>query len=379
MAGTDGCRCVALRKTEPAVLTKVRVHAVFFACVGAASLLGALFPAGVRAERAPGQQERQPRFTERVDVARILVDARAVDETGQPIPGLTASDFRAKIRGREARVESATWVDGTPARAAAAGAVELPWAAPEPPGRLIVFMFQKDFEPSRMVGLMRMLIDTEKLLERFGPEDYLAVLSFDSHLKVWLDFTTDHEKVRQVLARGILFEKPKAVEPAGYPSLSRQLTQARARRAYTVEESLLLLGDALKGLPGAKSVVLVGHGFGFLAGSSIIFDRDYGPARYALQEARASVFCLDVTDADYHSLEAGLQMVAADTGGFFARTHIFPELALQRLVGALSGHYVLFIEVPDGLPEGFHEVELKLEGRRRGSVLARRHIIGSRS
>lgn len=322
------------------------------------------------------QEDRQqvPRFSERVTVARALVDVRAIDRKGEPIQGLTAADFRAKVGGRPAVVESATWIDGRTPEGHEQEAVELPWAAPEPPGRLIVFIFQKDFEPSRMIGLMRMLIDAQKLLERFGPEDHIAMLSFDSHLKVWLDFTTDHERIRHVLARGILFERPPAVEAAGFPSLSRQLTQARAKRAYTVEESLLLVGEALKGLPGAKSVVLIGHGFGQLAGSAVIFDPDYGKARIALQEARASVFCLDVTNADSHTLEAGLQMVAADTGGFFARTHVFPALAMQRLVGALAGHYVLFIEVPDGLPEGFHEVEVELAGES-GLVLARRHII----
>ncbi len=350
-----------------------RPFSISFALVSIAPLAAICLASGA----APAfEQNRQqvPRFTERVTVARVLVDVRALGRNGEPIQGLTASDFVAKVGGKPAVVESATWIDGRTPEGREQEAVELPWAAPEPPGRLIVFMFQKDFEPSRMIGLMRMLIDTQKLLERFGPEDHIAMLSFDSHLKVWLDFTTDHEKIRHVLARGILFERPPVVEATGFPSLSRQLTQARAKRAYTVEESLLLVGEALKGLPGAKSIVLVGHGFGQLAGSTVLFDPDYGKARIALQEARASVFCLDVTNADSHTLEAGLQMVAADTGGFFARTHVFPALAMQRLVGALAGHYVLFIEVPDGLPEGFHEVEVKLAGES-GEVLARRHII----
>src|ERR1700716_152508 len=54
-----------------------------------------------------------PRFGERVDVARIIVDARVLDDRGNPIPGLTADDFKIRIDGKLARVETAAWVGGT--------------------------------------------------------------------------------------------------------------------------------------------------------------------------------------------------------------------------------------------------------------------------
>ena len=100
-----------------------------------------------------------------------------------------------------------------------------------------------------------------------------------------------------------------------------------------------------------------------------MMENDYGEAREALQRARVSVFSLDVTDADSHSLDAGLQMVAEDTGGFFERTHIFGRAALDRLSAALAGHYVLIVEKPDA-KRGAHRIEVKLKDRE-GSVLAR--------
>jgi hypothetical protein len=100
----------------------------------------------------------------------------------------------------------------------------------------------------------------------------------------------------------------------------------------------------------------------------VTLERDYGEARQALQRARASVFCLDVTDADYHSLEAGLQVVAEDTGGLYQRTHIFSQAAINRVVAALEGQYVLFVEKP-ALSPGSHRVEVRLKGRD-GDVLA---------
>jgi len=316
-----------------------------------------------------------PRYTERVEVSRILIDVRALDYLGQPILGLAAGDFRVQVDGRPARVESAHWVGGEAADFTETGPIGAT-ARPVPEearGRLIVFLFQKDLEPSRIVGLMRMLIQTGEFLESIGPDDRVAVLSFDSRLRVWLDFTNRMERVRRVFEHGILFESPGPVEPASPPSLMTTLRVAQVNRAYSIEESLALLGRALEPLPGAKSVVYVGHGFGQLHGSGVFFDHAYGEARRALQAARAAVFCLDVTDADSHTLEAGLKVTAADTGGFFVRTHLFPGQAMRRLSGALAGFYVLFVEAQSGSPDRRRrEIEVELADRD-GIILAKRH------
>jgi VWFA-related protein len=321
-------------------------------------------------------KQQPPRHTERVEVSRVLVDARVVDGHDQPIRGLTAADFKVKIDGKAARVESAFWVSGAgPDLPSPGEASSRPLAAPIPVearGRLIVFLFQKDLEPSRIVGLMRMLIETKKFLESLGPDDRVAVLSFDHKLKIWLDFTNRFDRVRAVFEQGILFKDPQAVEPVLSPSLMSTLDAVKANRAYSMEAALALLGEALEPLPGSKSVVLVGYGFGRLSGSSLQFEAEYGEARRALNAARASVFCLDVTDADAHTLEAGLEMTAEDTGGFFARTHLFTDQAMRRLAGALAGHYVLFIDVTDPVEKRAHEIDVRLVSRQ-GTVLAKRH------
>ena len=65
------------------------------------------------------QAPQQPKFTDRVDVARIVVDVRALDGMGRAIQGLTAVDFAVKIHGKAVGVESATSV-GTGADASPA-------------------------------------------------------------------------------------------------------------------------------------------------------------------------------------------------------------------------------------------------------------------
>ena len=105
------------------------------------------------------------------------------------------------------------------------------------------------------------------------------------------------------------------------------------------------LGEVLEPLPGSKSVVLIGYGF------------DHGFTRYeraldALDAARAAVFSLDVTQADYHTFEHALRDVSHHTGGLFLTTFDHPRRAIERVANAVGGRYVLFTRAPD-LERGF--------------------------
>lgn len=319
---------------------------------------------------AAAQEPQQPRFSDRVDVARIVIDVRVLDDTGQPLLGLGADDFAVTIKSRSAKVESAIWV-GRDRRAADTplAATDLFGADVVPRGRLLVFLFQKDLEPTRIIGLMRMLVRAQQFLDTLTPDDHVAILSLDSHLKIWLDFTSDHAQLRRVLEHGILFERPAPIEPASDLSLTRALSQEEAKRTYGIEGGLRLIAEALEPLPGSKSLVLFGHGFGRYVGGGVRMEPDFGPAVDALRFARVSVFSLDVTKADYHSLEVGLQLVSKATGGFYERTHVFPDRAINRLAGALAGHYVLLVEPPPDADEPA-DLAIKLIGRK-GSVLTR--------
>jgi VWFA-related protein len=318
---------------------------------------------------ATAQAPQTPAYREHVDVTRVLVDARVVDGRWRPIPDLGPADFVVRIDGRAARVESAQWVAGV--RDEGQGLSESRTSAPQArsaEGRLIVFVFQKDLESSRIAGLMRMLREARSFLDAFTPDDRVAVLSFDAHLRVWLDFTPDLDRVDRVLAHDVLFAREGAVQ-SGNPSLLEAIPLDAARRTYSIERALTRLGEALAPMPGSKAVVLVGHGFGRLGLNGVSMEHGYDEARRALQAARAAVFCLDVTQADYHSLEVGLQTVAEETGGIYQRTHIFSTAAMERLASVLGGHYVLFVEKPP-LRRGEHRIDVRLKGRS-GTVYAR--------
>jgi VWFA-related protein len=313
-----------------------------------------------------------PVLQEAVSVERVMVDARVLDG-GRAVRDLQPEDFRVRIDGEPSELVSVTWIS-------AAGAEIVPFAdrseegdlVPAPVrGRLLVIFVQKDLEPTRIVGLFHMLEEARRLMGRLGPEDLVAVLSFDTHLKLWCDFTNDTQTLDRVLAHDVLFqERARYVEPAPDPSIAYHLSLEASRRAASPETALRLIGEALGEVEGSKTLVLLGYGFGQLSGSTVAFDGDYDDALRALLEADVTVFSLDVTDADYHSLEVGLQEVAEETGGFYSRTHVFTRQAMSRLEEALEGHYVLEVAHPGG-PRGRHDIDVDLVDRP-GRVYARK-------
>ena len=312
-----------------------------------------------------------------VDVERVIIDARVVDDSGAPLPGLLASDFKVLVEGRKVDVESVHWVPADlPAQEeGAVSTSETPAAAPSE-GRLLVFFFQKDLESSRIAGLLRMQHEALRLARGLPARDRIAVVSFDTRLHLWLDFTTDRDLLARVLDESVLFGRPVRGEAQNGPLLATAFSPVAARAAASPEQALKVIADSLQDVPGPKSLVLFGWGMGrWSPGFGVSLEPVYDEARAGLTRARVAVFALDITDADYHSLEAGLQQVAADTGGFYARTHVFTGQAMQRLAGALAGHYEITIVKP-ALPTGEHEVDVRLVRGRKGTVLARTSYSG---
>ena len=54
--------------------------------------------------------QQQPAVTERVDVSRVLIDVRVINDEGGPVAGLGPDDFDVRIGGEPVDVESALWL-----------------------------------------------------------------------------------------------------------------------------------------------------------------------------------------------------------------------------------------------------------------------------
>lgn len=350
----------------------------------AAFLLAGLLLAGLGARGvAAGSREEPPQeaFDDSITVALDTLVVRVVDPAGRPLLGLVPEDFRVRVRGREVPVLAVDWISSaepwietasepSPPPSAGEPVVDDP-AAPAPaPGKLVVFFVQADLHPSRITGQMRLRPYTRELLASLHPSDRVAVVSHDSHLKLRLDFTEDREAVHAAVDQAMIFTPEPEMAPGAPPSLAARFDFAEARRVASPERALEVTAHALADLPGEKTVIYLGWGLGRFGLGGVKMTPDYEPAVRALAKARASVFVLDVTSADYHSLEVGLQDVAEATGGTYASTFRLPGLATERIARAISGWYVLTFdrEALAGLEPGRAKVELR---GRRGEVLAR--------
>jgi hypothetical protein len=276
------------------------------------------------------------------------------------------------VDGQTVEVESVDWVAEAshPQAPPDPAYVDRPTERPgpdeiEPPrrGRLIVLMFQTDMHYSRITGLMRVDGHAVDFVRSLAPEDRVAMAVMGSHLQLHSDFTDEFEGLSEWLTAPQVLKWRHAEDDGRSPSLARHFDEHRARRATNLSQALEVIGDALEPIAGTKAVVLFGWGAGKFQGRTgvVRLGPDYVRAVRALAGAHASVFSLDITSADRHSLEVGLQWLAEDTGGFYIRTHLFPELAVDKLTRALTGHYIVTLMPPEEELEERFKVKVKVD------------------
>ena len=321
--------------------------------------------------------------SETITVERILIDARVTLGSGDPVMKLGVNDFKVRIDGKPAKVESVDWIPETAAARELADIEKSPQREPEgvdipePQGRLIVVFFQTDFsrEDVRIRGQMKILSFADDFVDSLEPDDRVAVFSYDSHLKFRLDFSSREGDIKAAFRDSLAINEPPAPRVVPMPSLARRLDPQAMKDASSPEKGLLLIGNALRPIPGPKSLVLFGWGLGRLAGDHIHFGKDFLVALRALEGSRTTVFALDLTQADWHSLAGGLAAPAYATGGFYAETFRFPYLAMDRLKKTLAGHYELEVRKPELKTVGVHEIEVDVIGHRDAEVMARKTFV----
>jgi VWFA-related protein len=340
-------------------------------------LLGFGLPAGAQQETAAPPVQ----FEAAIDVSLTTVVVRVVDTWGQPVLDLSPKDFRVRVGKVEVPVVAVDWTSGDepvpPAPAPSEGAAVTAEAVPpHPPGRLMVFFVQADLNPTRISGQLRLRPHTRELLETLHPEDRIAVVSYDSHLKLRQDFTRDHDVAYAAMDEAMLWGKEREIAPDGPDSLAGHFDFAAAREAASPERALEVTARALAPLPGEKTLIYLGWGLGRFGGDGVRMTPAYAPAARALGAARASVFVLDVTSADSHSLEVGLQAIADATGGVYLKTFRLPGLATRTLAKAISGYYVLTLDRSQLPAKVTGSGELRIELRdKRGTVVARPAVL----
>ena len=332
---------------------------------------------------------REKAFQSEMTVAVAPIVARVYDPAGKPMLGLQPKDFVVRIgkSRKEIPVLAVDWVaDGQPLPEEAAPeepeetvaqilaepspSLELMRKMGTPPGKWVLFFIQGDLEPVRIKGHLALLMRIEKLLDTVGKDDRMALVSFDSKLRLRLDWTQDREAVREAFRLAVRTGGDFSFPGDGSQKVSLADSLSEASSAVNPEQALEMVADALMPLPGQKAVLFVGWGLGRATPQGMWYTQTFVRAAEKLNEAQASVFVLDITHDDFHTLAAGLYSMARSTGGTYSATYKFPDRAIKLLAQAMSGYYMLTVDADD-LPKNGKPLKIELRNSYRGTVLAR--------
>ena len=94
----------------------------------------------------------------------------------------------------------------------------------------------------------------------------------------------------------------------------------------------------------------------------------------ALQSARVTTFIVDTSQADFHTLGAGLQTMAQATGGTYASSFHFATQELHKIERTIAGHYVITID-RSALPDARGRLEIRLRDKKGNILMTPRELL----
>lgn len=304
------------------------------------------------------QQEPQGQFGERIEVNEVLLDVLVTDTRGNVIVGLGKDDFVVKEDGKPVDLSGVTFYSNRrlveSAQAVAQKGITVD-QVPEDRYFILFFEDQKDAaqEAPRLLSQQmeaakraKGWVDGELLAN-----DWVAVVSYDTKLKVQQDFTHD----RRALIRGI-DDAVKAKDPEGNypsrinaegPSLLKGLPKGKDLRKETgtIYDALQVISEATGTIRGRKNLLLFTYGlpgrldtYGQFVPDKIHFE----PTMRALNDNNVAAYTIDITPpATEHTLSDALNNMANETGGryFFNVTNF--STPLDQISQENSGYYLL--------------------------------------
>ncbi len=398
-------------------------------CVGAVVFAFASVVSG----QGPQAAVSQPVF--RAGVELVSVDVTALDSNGRQVIDLAATDFLVEVDGDQRQVVSAEYVRSVdPMRVI--GAPRKVAAAPDetffssnakgaPSGRLVMLLIDQG---NIRTGAARAVMNSaKKFVDTLTPEDRVAVVAVPGPGEL-VDFTTDHDKVREALLRivgsadplrgrfnlsvtealalysrnniqlaiEVITRECGAVSPSEAERCEREVEQDAAQISAEIRQrtdaSISGMRGVLKGLggiEGPKSVILMSEGLVF---EGLGGETDELAAAAADARATIDVLMLDVprfdasqnqrpnTPREDRDLQtSGLEMLAGAARGSLYRINTSADYAFDRISRAIDGFYLLGIESrPDDRNGRRHRISVKT-ARRGVSIRSRRSFLTSMS
>jgi VWFA-related protein len=231
--------------------------------------------------------EGPPTF--RVAAREVLLDVLVTDQNGQPVPGLTASDFSVTEEGQAQLIRR---VDEHRAMDAAA-ASELGSTPALPPNTfsnytpvrntnasIVLLLDAMDSPVEAQMAMRQQLI---AFLKHMQPGPPVAIFQLDTEMRLIQGFTSDPKVL--LAAAESKRDMPSLAKPSAAPRTYTGDSLYRRTLMETLRNGMQMLGSYLAGYPGRKSLVwftgrvpmtIFGEGFGnpFHDGMSVMESED---------------------------------------------------------------------------------------------------------
>jgi VWFA-related protein len=342
-------------------------HAILTLLAATFALLLAPAAPAVAQEEAP----TPPPFREELEVTEVLLDVLVTDRDGNVIVGLDKDDFLVEEEGRPVPLIDVTFYSNRPrlddsGRAANAAESE----------RFFVLCIHDQRRLTTEVPgvLARPLQAAQRLrdwVSKLQLDDYVAVVSYDTSLKVHQDFTRDRSELLRGIdeaAQGAAAEGNWAsrLPPEGQPSLLRGLPRGRELldATDTIYEALAEVAEAAAPLVGRKNLVLLSTGFGRVNNFGFSPEERYQePMERALNDANVAVYAVDLAAPGLELPFANaLSLIAEQTGGRYFQNVINFDSPLEQIAEETSGYYLISYRAqhPRGA-SGFQPVRVTVE------------------
>ncbi len=323
-------------------------------------------------------------FEGRVDVREVLLDVLVTDRQGNVIVGLEPKDFRVTENGKPVDLSGVSFYSNRKFLGSAAEAKQTSIGVDAPLENRYFILLYNDVRmlaidaPSLLSQQLQAARKTQEWFKGLLPNDWVAVATFDTKLKIHSDFTRDRRALDAAIDEVVQGKDPETEWPSRVgntatgakageaPSLLARLPRGKALRDKTVDiyDAMTVISKAAAPITGRKNMLLFSIGFGRISefGQYMPDQQHYKPAQQALNDANVAVYTIDLWPAGTdHTLSSGLNLLASDTGGTYLFNFVNFSTPLKKILEENNGYYLLAYksERPAGA-EGFQRVEVKL-------------------
>ncbi|MCH9649573.1 MAG: VWA domain-containing protein [Deltaproteobacteria bacterium] len=336
---------------------------------------------------AVAEQEPEAPFKDTIEVKEVLLDVVVTDEDGNVIVGLDKGDFRIEEEGREVEIESASFYSSRqllepifePGEAPQPESSSSPQDSP-PEDRYFVLLYFRPLVGSQGDNRLYLRLPEagkksfEWVVQELLPNDHVAVVGFDTALRLHHDFTRDRSRLGRAIERASRGKAPDGRWPSrteapeeGITLTSLPLGDELRDETPDIYQALKMLAKGLGNVRGRKNIIL--FGVDFPGENSRRARTDFREMIEALNRRNVAVYSIAVTG---RGRQENLDQLAQETGGqhlFSFRNFLDP---LRNIARQNSGYYLLSFrsEHPAG-ESGYRELAVsttneEFEARARG-------------